>query len=222
VDAPDAPRQAGNTHYDVSTRPNPTDKMVIMINTGKGSGLVTRFRNYTLIAAGILVLATAISWTNLGRAMASDAQAAVQKVTFTNKSIQVTGSVNAAPYAPTDPVQFAAAVAAKGPAGEETQSAYTVPSGKQLVIEFVSASYEQQSSDEFAHTSFSIGSGPKYFIPLSNITGRGEGYDFLNTGAQEVRVYAKAGDVVTARVQHQTLLEPGSATFSFSGYLVNS
>jgi hypothetical protein len=183
---------------------------------------VRRFRDYACVSVGILLLSIATSWSGLGHVLASAAEASVQKVTFTNKSIQVSGSVNAAPYAPTEPVQFGTTVAAKSSAGEESQTAYTVPTGKRLVIEFVSASYEQQASDEFAHTSFSIGNGPKFYVPLSNITGRGSNYDFLNTGAEDVHVYAKAGDTVMARVEHQTLIEPGSATFSFSGYLVNS
>jgi hypothetical protein len=54
---------------------------------------MNRLGNYTSVGIGILVLSTVLSWSGLGQALASQAQAAVQKVTITNKSVQVSGNV---------------------------------------------------------------------------------------------------------------------------------
>jgi hypothetical protein len=123
--------------------------------------------------------------------------------------------------APNHPVQFGATVKLKSANGTNSKTAYTVPNGKRLVIEFVSAIYHQKTSDEYAHAAFSTG-GPSFFLPTLNETGRESGDDFDYVGGEQVRVYANSRQRVTAQVEHSVLIDPGSVTFAFSGYLVKA
>jgi hypothetical protein len=104
----------------------------------------------------------------------------------------------------------------------DTKNVYTVPAKKRLVIEYVSVDHSQQGSDEYAQPGFNVGSGPTFFIPTFNETGRGQGYDFHYVGSEQVKVYANAGQTVTADVQHELLFQtPVTVSFAFSGYLVD-
>jgi hypothetical protein len=48
-------------------------------------------KNYGIAAIGVVLLTVAVSWSGFGQALASEARAAVQKVSITNKSIAVSG-----------------------------------------------------------------------------------------------------------------------------------
>jgi hypothetical protein len=152
----------------------------------------------------------------MDRVAASAVEAGIQKVTVSG------GSVSALPAAPGQPVQFGGTVPLTKLAVTDTKAVYTVPAGKRLVIEFVSVDFTQQFSDDFAQLGFDTG-GVTFYIPVSNETGRGQGYDFDFVGGEQVKVYANAGQTVTADVRHGSLVAPpAGASFAFSGYLVDA
>lgn len=122
--------------------------------------------------------------------------------------------------APSHPVQFGVTVSLVSKGGTNAKVAYTVPAGKRLVIEFVSVIYHSKSSGDFAHAAFSSG-GPSFVVPTVSEQGRGS-VDFDYVGSELVRVYASARQSVTAQVQHSLLVDPGSVTFAFSGYLLKA
>jgi hypothetical protein len=190
-----------------------------------------RFTGFLTTAAGVVVLSSAISLTGLGSAAASSLRASVQRVLITNGTIKVAGTVKVDPsgnsvqvssIAPTQPVTFTASVAVKPGTGDDSATAYTVPAGKRLVIEFASIDYEEQFSDDFVRAGVRVGAGPLFVLPLSHVVGRGTGYDFHLIAGQDVKLYANGGDIVSIHIVHDTLLEASNANFSFSGYLVNS
>jgi len=173
-----------------------------------------RFKQFTLAAVGILILALAIAIAGIGQTVAATVSKGVQKVFVTNPVL---------PPA-TTPVQFAANIAVPGGVvGDQTVTAYTVPAGKRLVLTLVSAHLGQKTSDEFTQAGFSIGNGPIFFIPLQHELGRGAGYDFDWVGSETVQVYAEAGNTVVAHAPHRLLAEDGTPVgFAFAGYLSDS
>ncbi len=190
-----------------------------------------RFKQFTLAAAGILILALAIAIAGVGQTVAATVSKGVQKVFVTNpvevQKVLVTNPVSpptAVSPPATTPVQFAANIAVpSGVTGDQTVTAYTVPAGKRLVLTFVSAHLHQQTSDEFTRAGFSIGSGPIFFIPLQHELGRGTGYDFDWVGSETVQVYVEAGNTVVAHAPHSLLTDAGTPVdFAFAGYLSDS
>lgn len=199
-----------------------------------------RFKTYTLTALGILALSGALSLTGISQTMAAAVMKGVQKVSITNSSIGVKGSVevsntpsvkldpagNMVETAPSKPIQFQATVNVGYDAKHTpvTSTAYTVPAGERLVIEYVAVDFvEAYQNDETILASFRTGAasspGPRFFIPL---TYEGTTDSFHLVGAQQTRVYANPGDVVTAEAAPLDVIQNTSATFSFSGYLVNA
>lgn len=191
--------------------------------------MMQRVRDYCLTGVGVFALSLGLSLSGISQTVASGLQKGVQQVLITNKSMVVRvdasgNTVQDVPSSPLQPVQFGARIDFKTSAtGEETTTAYTVPSGKRLVIEFVSAHYSQQTSDAFAQAGFSVGSGPSFFIPLTNEVGRGAGFDFEYVGSEMTRVYADAGQQIVIHAPHSAITAtPASVALSFSGYLVNA
>jgi hypothetical protein len=161
--------------------------------------------------------------------MAATVQKGAQQVLITNKSVtvhgsvtaKVTGSVNAAPSAPVQPIQFSAAVAVDNSAKDTPVSAiaYTVPAKKRLVIEYASVDFaEKFDNTETVIASFKTGSGPQFYLPLAY---DGTSSAFNLVGSAQVKVYANAGETVSAVATPVNVIEKSQATFSFSGYLVD-
>jgi hypothetical protein len=126
-----------------------------------------------------------------------------------------TSTVQADMGAPSQPVQFGGKVSLNGTGGDNMAVVYTVPAGKRLVIEFVSAAFPAPGTDEVV--AFSTSNGPLYFLPLGHEPDCVANCPFW-LGSEQTRVYANAGEQVTAHA----LGLPVSGTFSFSGYLVNA
>jgi len=162
-----------------------------------------------MTAIGVLSLSIAISFTGFGPAAASTLQKGVQQVLVTNKTLAVPVA------APSQPVQFGGNVDLSGSGVEHTTTAYTVPAGKRLVIEFVSVTLGHADVGELV--AFSTGSGPKFVVPLTAMPGCLANCAFFS-GSEQTRVYASAGENVTMHA----FGFPRVVQFAFSGYLVNA
>lgn len=74
--------------------------------------IMKRLFNCAVVSGGVVLLSATLSMTGLGGTMAATVQKGVQQVLITNKSVtvrgsvtaKVTGSVNAAPSAPVQPI----------------------------------------------------------------------------------------------------------------------
>jgi hypothetical protein len=104
---------------------------------------------------------------------------------------------------------------------------FTVPSGKRLVIEFVTMNGHLPTSGEVAQLiiqTTGVGANRAYFLPLT-----APAVDFFSEQnisaplAQQVRIYAEEGTSIVMKGRHN-LPAPamsGSFSFSLSGYLVD-
>jgi hypothetical protein len=101
--------------------------------------------------------------------------------------------------------------------------AYTVPSGKRLVIEFVTMNARVPSSIAVSQLTILAG-GRTYFLPQTppNVDYLGEQENSARL-AQQVRIYVEPGMSVVMHGRHNQILPAQSAAFDFtlSGYLVD-
>jgi hypothetical protein len=100
---------------------------------------------------------------------------------------------------------------------------FTVPSGKQLVIEYVAGNCFVPSGQTCVLSIFTqagTASSPIQFNVQTDGVGAFGGGDVLWRAGQKVKLYAKAGSIVTLRADRNS--PTGAATitfFSLSGYL---
>ena len=101
---------------------------------------------------------------------------------------------------------------------------YTVPSGKRLVIEFVTMNARVPSSGSVAQLTIRTAADRTYFLPQT-----APGVDYLGEQensarlAQQVRIYVEPGMSVVMKGRHNLAAPAQSAAFDFtlSGYLVD-
>ena len=100
----------------------------------------------------------------------------------------------------------------------------TVPSGKQLVIEFVSCHAAVPASEEIEYLRVSVTNpgktGVDFHFPATFQAQWVEGYNGYIT-ALPTRIYADSGAVVDVGILRSSIAQYSYADFSLSGHLVN-
>ena len=104
-----------------------------------------------------------------------------------------------------------------------TSTVFTVPDGKQLVIEFVSLSLSVPAGTSgLAFLSTTVGgTTARHFLPTSFQTVFNDGAAEIRTGATPTRIYADPGTNVVFDV-HRNNGGNGEADVSVAGYLVDA
>ena len=123
---------------------------------------------------------------------------------------------------PIEPVQVRTRVFLEDGESDKEEAVYTVPAGKLLVVTFVSANGGHVQNG-LVRAEVSVGSGffrPRVNLPIHDVR---DGGPFA--AAEDVTLYARAGDTVYARYVHQ----PGAtasvqyvADFTVAGHLVDA
>jgi hypothetical protein len=220
---------------------------------------MNRFQNGLLAAAVALLIAQSLAFTNAGQALAEQIQQVLVVNTSANPvpvALQGTPSVGLDPQHSTvrvassliDPleirdvsdglkavVQASADVSIGDGATEGLATLYTVPEGKRLVIEQVSASgsIESQSVPDrnmlFAIETVAGGTSKWHALITSKdgafsvVVSPEESTTFVYfTASQPMRVYADPGTKVYVHVRRSYIYGPmASAGMTISGYLVD-
>lgn len=106
--------------------------------------------------------------------------------------------------------------------GNDSADAYTVPAGKRLVIEYVSASGKAGHGEVFISWAIHLGPTVHYLTPILAGSGN-DGFDYFSASAP-VRGYLDAGSQLffdVERCQFCTTAN-ASASYTVSGYLVDA
>jgi hypothetical protein len=97
---------------------------------------------------------------------------------------------------------------------------FTVPSGKRLVIQFVSMFAELPSGQQLTDASIQVTPGPFSYFLVPTFTGT-SGLTDTFAVSQDLTVYANAGDFVSLSARRNLTADTFTLRGSASGYLIN-
>ena len=162
-------------------------------------------KNCALAAAGVLVLAAAISLVVPGSAVAQAVQAALMR------------DVDNPAFQP-----FQAATSGRiFRGGYQSSVIAQVADGKRLVIEYVSAWITDFTDSAWALEIDTVqkGAAERHMIPVAQEMYVFGGYHLI--AAQPTRLYADPGSAVTVAVSRSGLVGASDVSFTVSGHLVD-
>jgi hypothetical protein len=97
-------------------------------------------------------------------------------------------------------------------------SLYTVPSGKRLVVEYFSCSGQPSAGQGLTCRIWNVANFVRVYLPTSALQPAGPVNSFIAVG-QQVKLYAAAGEMISAGAIPVGSLDPFFANFDVIGYL---
>ena len=184
----------------------------------------------TKVQAGAVGLAVLVAALMLGGTQEGQAQKKTQDVLVVNTAAEAVpvhvGTTISDPVWVRDaagvPERFQAGTLVNIPEGQllGTGTVTTVPAGKRLVIEYVSANFQLPSTQAVVELVLQSppGTVSHYLTPIR--TGVFGTHD-LWSASQQLRLYADGGDQVLAALSRTGTTEAVSMSVSISGYLID-
>jgi hypothetical protein len=191
-----------------------------------------KFKNYSVIAVGILALLVAIVLINASHARAQQAQPAKvvgpppkppQQVQVVNIPLPVFDIDNAR-----QPFQASVRLNLDN-SFKDLEPIFTVPNDKRLVIEYISARGLLTGNDSFCffnrgevRTQVANGGVQSHYFGMNRqgTQGTDAGVDSIFAFSQQARLYADPGTTVRAEAEQVTFCK-GTLDVTISGYLVD-